>query len=181
MEIGPFIGLAEVVLAFNLDVVEQRRQREPFDLGALGRGSAVGDKRQQDATRLQRFDGFPGAGKERGQLVAEGREPRRDALRQVRRQGRRTGGRERFGDHLPARLGHPKTRDLVALRIRPERGERGVQPLGDLVRKERLQFGRELTGDVLENLQPLTRRQDGVVEIEENRTRQRGGGHPAHQ
>lgn len=40
MQIGTFLGLAEAVLAFDLDVVKAVRELEALDLGALGIGGA---------------------------------------------------------------------------------------------------------------------------------------------
>lgn len=40
------IRLADTDLAFDLDMVEARREIEAFDLGALQRAGAIGEKRQ---------------------------------------------------------------------------------------------------------------------------------------
>jgi hypothetical protein len=41
MEISALIGFAELVLAFDLNVIEQWSDRKPLDLGALTFGSAI--------------------------------------------------------------------------------------------------------------------------------------------
>ena len=53
MIVGPLLGLAETVLALDLDVVETVFQGEPHDFRALRLGRAVGDQRQLDAQPLQ--------------------------------------------------------------------------------------------------------------------------------
>ena len=53
MNIGLLLGLAEAVLALDLDVVEAVLQREAHDLGALRLGRAVGDQRELDPELLQ--------------------------------------------------------------------------------------------------------------------------------
>src|SRR5438067_1739848 len=58
VEVGALFGFAEAVLAFDLNVVEQRSDGKPLDLGALTFGAAVGDQRQQHASRPQGLDRF---------------------------------------------------------------------------------------------------------------------------
>src|ERR1700740_1791147 len=87
----------------------------------------------------------------------------------------RTCGDERVSNHLPASFGYPKARYLVTRWIRPERGERRIQSLGYLIRKEGQQFELELTSNKPEDFQPLACGQDRVVEIEKYRTRKRSG------
>jgi hypothetical protein len=48
MGVGPFLGLAEAVLAFDLDVVETVFEGKTQDLGALRLGRPVGNQRQLD-------------------------------------------------------------------------------------------------------------------------------------
>ena len=42
MEVGPLIGLSELVLALDLNVVETTCQVETFDLGSLRFGCSIG-------------------------------------------------------------------------------------------------------------------------------------------
>jgi hypothetical protein len=48
MGVGPFLGLAEAVLAFDLNVVETVFEGKTQDLGALRLGRPVGNQRQLD-------------------------------------------------------------------------------------------------------------------------------------
>ena len=72
MGVGPFLGLAEAVLALDLDVVETLFESEPHDLGALRLGRAVGDQRQLDAQLLQPIEGLVRFGEQRQFLVMQG-------------------------------------------------------------------------------------------------------------
>ena len=73
MQIGALFRLAETVLALDLDVIEAVRQREAFDLGALGLGGAVGHERKLDAVRLQRVDRIMRAGEDEHLLLRDRR------------------------------------------------------------------------------------------------------------
>jgi hypothetical protein len=53
MPVGAFIGLAEALLAFDLDVVEAVRQIEAFNLGPLDVGSSVGHQAEKNAALLE--------------------------------------------------------------------------------------------------------------------------------
>jgi hypothetical protein len=66
------LGLAETVLALDLDVVEMVFERETHDLGTLGLGGPVGDQRQLDAQLLQPVEGLVRIGEQRQFLVVQG-------------------------------------------------------------------------------------------------------------
>jgi hypothetical protein len=53
--VGPFLGFAEAVLAFNLDVVKTVFEGEPHDLGALRLGRAIGDQPSLTPNSLSRW------------------------------------------------------------------------------------------------------------------------------
>src|SRR5580700_16645 len=120
MEISALIGFAELVLAFDLNVIEQWSDRKPLDLGALTFGSAFSDKRQQHAACLQCLDRFARPRKEISQLVTIGREASCKTLCQFLGHVLQTSGDKRVGDHLPASLGYSEAGYLVTHLIRPE-------------------------------------------------------------
>ena len=72
--IGAFLGLAEAVLALDLDVVEAPGEVEALDLGPLAFRRAVGHQRQQDATGLEGVEGLVSAIEEADLLLAIGGE-----------------------------------------------------------------------------------------------------------
>ena len=81
MQIGMLVGLAEAVLAFDLDMIEAVREIEAFDLGALGVGGAIGHQRELHAERLQLVDRLMRAGKDERLLLAIGGEAVGEARR----------------------------------------------------------------------------------------------------
>ena len=71
VHVGLLLGLAEAMLALDLDVVETVLEGEPHDLGALRLGRAVGDQRELDAELLEGVDRIMGARKDEHLLFAK--------------------------------------------------------------------------------------------------------------
>jgi hypothetical protein len=69
---GSLLGLAEAVLALDLDVVETVFEGETHDLGTLRLGGPVGDQRQLDAQFLQPIEDLVRIGEQRQFLVVQG-------------------------------------------------------------------------------------------------------------
>ena len=83
--VGALLGLAEAVLALDLDVMEAPGQVEAIDLGALQLGRAVGDEGEQHPLPAQRIDDLVGVGVEGYLLLAGGREAIGQAPRDLAR------------------------------------------------------------------------------------------------
>ena len=181
MQIGPFVGFAETMLALDLDVIEAMGQREAFDLGALDAGCAIGDQREFDAERLQRIDRVMRARKHERLILAIDRETIGDPYRKLFGKAGFAGGRERGKTVLHRDPpGFVKLQPPHRLGGGPEFPGLEQDRLGDLAGRVRRQFVGEFgSDDVPGDFGTPIGRQDGVVHVDQHRARQlrHGYGH----
>ncbi len=178
MQVGPLLRFAEAVLALDLDVVETPAQVEARDLAPLDLADAVGHQRHPDAAVAQLVQGLQRPGKEPALLLPVGMEAVAEPVGQVL--GQLPGARpaQRFeglgGDEPPRLHQRPLAPFPVPLGVGPEGAVVRLQHRGHLRGRQRRQFRGHLLGHFVQQGGAVAEREDGLVQVEQDRARQLG-------
>ena len=170
--IDPGIGLAEPYFALDQNHVEQRRQIESFDLAALSLAAAVGQQRQSASTLAKPCDGRDGFIDWFDVAIAQRVIRVPDSLREGAVVNSHIGEREPYD--LAARPRQIETTNSMAFGIGPVPLADSVDSVKDSLRRDTVHHrtmhvaglapAADYTAGIVE---------DGVVEIEKNRSGKR--------